>query len=509
MSRHQIKKVALVTPHYHSGVVETAGRWPNIAFIYFAGALREAGFEPLLYDAMTENHDLETIGQNLKAFDPDLVLTTAYTPSYPKAVELLRHVKEIMPDVITGIGGVHAHFMYEEVLGKDGDVIDFVFRGEGEETIPAFVVAYNAGEDLSQVQGIAFNDEQGNLVLAPPRPFIHDLDGLTPAWDLVKWDIYEFFPMPDTNLAIVSSSRGCNQACTFCSQQKFWQRSWRARSPENFVDELQMLKEKYGVGVVMLSDETPTIDRERWEKILDLLIEREVGMYLLMETRVDDVIRDADIIDKYAKAGVHHVYVGVERTDQATLDLFKKDTSLDQGKKALDLLNAADIITETSFIMGLPGDTTQIIRDTFKQAQYYNPDLGFFLTIAPWPYADNYPELEPYVVSHDYEDYNLVAPVIKPTAMTTDELMSEVIDCYKNFYMGKLEDVPNMTPFKQRYYMITMKLLMENSYLTKYMGGMGEMPESVNEMLADYIDADAIKAVEAIYTEDTAAAKVD
>ncbi|MCL2492326.1 MAG: radical SAM protein, partial [Coriobacteriia bacterium] len=284
----------------------------------------------------------------------------------------------------------------------------------------------------------------------------------------------------------------------------FWKRSWRARSPENFVDELAMLKREYDVGVVMLSDETPTIDRERWEKILDLLIERDVGMYILMETRVDDVLRDSDIIDKYARAGVHHVYVGVERTDQATLDMFKKDTSLDQGKQALELLNGADIITETSFILGLPDDTAEIIDETFKQAQYYNPDLGFFLTIAPWPYADNYHDLEPYVVSHDYEDYNLVAPVIKPKAMETDELMEKVIDCYKNFYMGKLKDVPNMTPFKQRYYMITMKLLMENSYLTKYMGGMGEMPDSVNEMLADYINADEIKAVEAIYSESPA-----
>jgi len=501
MSKKMIQKVALVTPHYHSGVVETAGKWPNVAFVYFAGALREAGFEPYLYDAMTEYHELEEIGENLKAFGPDLVLTSAYTPSYPKAVELLAHVKEVMPDVITGIGGVHAHFMYEEVLGKDGDAIDFVFRGEGEVTIPAFVKAYNAGEDLSQVQGIAFNDTEGNVVVTAARPFIHDLDALVPAWDLVKWDLYEFYPMPDTNLAVVSSSRGCDQACTFCSQQKFWQRSWRARTAESFVDELEMLKREYDVGVVMLSDETPTIDRERWEKILDLLIEREVGMYILMETRVDDVIRDEDIIHKYVKAGVQHVYLGVERTDQATLDMFKKDASVAQGKKALDLLNDADIITETSLILGLPDDTPEIIEETFRLLQHYNPSLGFFLTIAPWPYADNYEELAPYVISHNYEDYNLVAPVVKPKNIEVDDLMAQVIECYRRFYMGKLRDVPNMTPKKQRYYMITMKLLMENSYLTQYLGGMGDMPANVNEMLADYIDSDAIKAVEAIYSD--------
>jgi len=489
-----IKKVVLVTPPYHSGVVETAGSWPNVAFVYIAGALRAAGFEPVIYDAMTADHTLEEIGEKLVELAPDLVLTTAYTSSYPKAVELLTLVKKLLPDTVTGIGGVHAHFMYEEALSKDGDVIDVVFRGEGEVTVPEFVKAYNAGEDLSTVQGIAFRDKEGKVVLAPPRPFMHDLDNLATAWDLVEWDLYTFYPLPDTNLAIVSSSRGCNQACAFCSQQVFWKRSWRARSAEDFVNELQMLHDDFGVGVMMLSDETPTLDRERWEKILDLLIERDLDLHLLMETRVDDILRDEDILWKYRKAGVHHIYVGVERTDQATLDLFKKNTEVAMGKKALDLINSHDIITETSFVLGLPDDTPEAIEATFKLAQHYNPDLAFFLTIAPWPYADMWDDLEPYVISHDYEDYNLVAPVVKPKAMETDQLMDIVIDCYKRFYMGKLELVPDMTPEKRDYYMITMELLTSNSYLTKFMGDMGEMPAEVKRLLDEFVDEDKVEA---------------
>ena len=78
MTQH-IRRIALVTPPYHSGVVETAGRWPNLAFVYIAGHLREAGFEPVYYDAMTANHDLERIASELAAMKPDVVLTTAYT----------------------------------------------------------------------------------------------------------------------------------------------------------------------------------------------------------------------------------------------------------------------------------------------------------------------------------------------------------------------------------------------------------------------------------------------
>ena len=481
-----IRRIALVTPPYHSGVVETAGKWPNVGFVYFAGVLREAGYEPVIYDAMTMNHDMAQIEAELARIAPDVVLTSAYTPSYPKAIEMLQMVKSRFPNVITGIGGVHAHFMYEEVLKQYGDAVDYVFRGEGEITLPEFMRCLDAGGDPAEVQGIAFMRD-GEVVATPARPFLTDLDGLPAAWDLVDWSLYTFYPLPDTNLAIVSTSRGCDQACTFCSQQAFWHRTWRARSPEDLVNEMQMLKETYGVGVIMFSDETPTLDAERWRKILDLLVERDLGLHLLMETRVDDILRDEAIMPLYRKAGIRHVYVGVERTDQASLDAFKKNATVEQGRRAIELINSNGMISETSMVLGLPGDTPEIIEATFKLAQHYDPDLAFFLTIAPWPYSDIYPELEPYIESYDYEDYNLVAPVVKPIAMTRDELQTIVIDCYRRFYMGKLKRIGSMSKEKRDYFIITMKLLMENSYLTKFAGGLGAMPAEVNALLKKWL----------------------
>jgi anaerobic magnesium-protoporphyrin IX monomethyl ester cyclase len=482
-----LRRIALVTPPYHSGVVETAGKWPNVAFVYLAGALRDAGFDPVIYDAMTADHELDRIAEELERIKPDMVLTSAYTPSYPAAVRLLKVAKETLPGVITGIGGVHAHFMYDEVLTLDGDVVDYVFRGEGEATVPELLACLNAGDDPSKVAGIVYRDENGAVHANPSRPFAPDLDVLSTAWDLVDWNLYTFYPFPETNLAIISTSRGCDQACTFCSQQVFWNRSWRARSAEHVVAEIEMLRDKHGVGVVMFSDETPTLDPVRWHRILDLLIEREVGSHILMETRVDDILRDEAIMDRYKQAGVNHVYVGVERTDQATLDMFKKNTEVQMGKRAIDLINGSDMISETSMVLGLPSDTPETIEATFQLAQHYNPDLAFFLTIAPWPYADIYEDLKPYIASYDYEDYNLVKPVVKPEAMEIDELMSTVIDCYRRFYMGKLKRVPTMTPYKRSYFMVTMKLLMTNSYLTQYMGGLGSMPKEVDAIMKQWL----------------------
>lgn len=478
-------KVLLVTPPYHSGVVETAGRWPNVGLVYVAGALKDAGYEPIYYDAMARGHDFDRIAKEIQRVGPDVVMTTAYTSSTPDAVATLKLAKRLDPDVVTVIGGVHPTFMYEELLAEHPDAVDIVARGEGEITSAQILDAMNGKRRLADVKGVAFRDGE-RIVATPPRPMCADLDSFNPAWDVVRWQDYVFYPLPDAALAVVSSSRGCDEACAFCSQQKFWQRSWRGRRPERVVDELAMLKDRFGVEVMMFADETPTLDRERWERILDLLIERDLGLHLLMETRADDIVRDAAIIDKYRAAGVRHVYVGVEAVDQAALDRFKKNLDVNLSKRAIDLIKGADMISETSLVLGMPEETPASIRRTLELAKHYDPDLAFFLTIAPWPYADIYDELNPYIVSRNYADYNLVAPVIKPVSMTVEQLMDEIMMCYRSFYMGKLERIDEMTPEKREYFIITMKLLMENSYLKQWISGFGKMPEVVHAKLAKW-----------------------
>jgi anaerobic magnesium-protoporphyrin IX monomethyl ester cyclase len=331
----KIRKVLLITPPYHAGVVESAGVWLNVGFVYIAGSLRAAGYDPVYYDAMSYWHGYEDIRKRIEAEKPDVVATTAFTAEIVDALKVLKLAKDINPQVVTVIGNVHPTFCYEEMMKDGGAPVDYIVRGEGEETLVELLNTLNAAGDVSKVKSLVYTDK-GQLVVTPSRGFIKDLDALPLAWDLVDWPIYTYRTMENSTLAIVSSSRGCSQQCSFCSQQLFWQRKWRGRSAENFVGELEFLRDTFGVNVVMISDETPTLDRHRWEKILDLLIERKVGTKILMETRVDDILRDEDIMWKYQKALIDHIYVGVEATTQETLDIFKKDIKVEQSKKALD-----------------------------------------------------------------------------------------------------------------------------------------------------------------------------
>jgi len=481
----KVKRVALVTAPYHSGVVESAGTWMNLGFVYVAGALREAGYEVDYYDAMALWHDWPEIKARLEAFRPDVVATSAFTAAIVKGTELLRLAKEIRPDTVTVIGNVHATFCFNEILRHDSDVIDFVVRGEGEVTLPKLLDCLNAGDDPVKVPGLAFLRD-GEVVSTRSAPFVQDLDALPAAWDLVEWPIYKYRAKNDARLAIVSSSRGCVQNCSFCSQKLFWRRGWRARKPEAFVDELAMLHARYGVKVAMLADEIPTMDRERWERILDLMIERQPGVRLLMETRVDDIVRDEDLMDKYNLAGIEHIYVGVEAGSQATLNLFKKGTKVEASKRAIDLINQADIVSETSFVLGMPEDTPESIAETVELAKAYNPDMAFFLAIAPWPYADLYPQLKDYVATKDYSQYNLVKPVLKPTNMTLAEVEKALGMASKQFFMHKFENIEQLSPWKQEFMLSVFDILMNYSYLAGEMRGMAsgaKMPDSVKNML--------------------------
>jgi anaerobic magnesium-protoporphyrin IX monomethyl ester cyclase len=478
-------KVMLITPPYHAGVVESAGRWPNLAFVYIAGELEAAGFEVDIYDAMSKFHEYEQIRERLREVSPDFVGVTAITASVNHCIEVLKIAREECPGVMTFMGGVHPTFCYEEILSAHHETVDYCVLGEGELTTPVLLDTHRRGQDMSKVKGIAYRDNEGQVKRTAVQPFVQDLDSLRPAWHLVNWKDYPLYFIDNSTVAIVSSSRGCKHTCVFCSQHKFWEGSYRHRDPVKFVAEIEHIATTYGVNVFFIADEYPTSDRERWEKILDLLIEKKLGVHLLMETTVGDIIRDHDIMHRYREAGILFIYVGVEATSDQKLEEFKKESRFDDSKRALKLISDAGMIVETSLILGTPSETPESIKETMELAKEYDADFMHFLLLAPWPYADMYEELKPYIEVTDYSKYNLVEPVIKPKGMTRDELMKAVLNCYKKYYMRKLPEWATMkgNPLKRSCLIRGMKAIMQNSFLKDHMTGLGGMPEGVMKLI--------------------------
>lgn len=487
MTNKKNNKVLLVTPAYHCGVVESAGRWPNLAFVYMAGELEQAGFDVEIYDAMSKFHDYDQIRSHIRSTAPDFIGVTAITATINDAVKVLTIAREECPETTTFLGGVHPTFCYEEVLTEHANVVDYCVLGEGEITLPELLEVHRGKGDLSalaDVSGIAYVHD-GKVKRTAPRAFISDLDTLRPAWHLVDWSDYPLYFIDNATVAIVSSSRGCVHECSFCSQHKFWQGSYRQRDPHKFVAEIEHIASTYGVNVFFISDEYPTYDRERWEKILDLLIEKQLGVHLLMETTAKDILRDHDIMHRYREAGILFIYIGVESTSDQKLVEFKKETRFEDSKQALKLIRDAGMIVESSLILGTPDETPESIKETLALAREYNADFMHFLLLAPWPYADLYESLKPYIEVTDYSKYNLVEPVMRSKAMTRDELMKEVLNCYKSYYMRKLPEWATMkgNPLKRSCLIRGMNAIMKNSFLKDHMTGLGGMPEHVLKLI--------------------------
>ena len=464
-----MSRILFITPPYNCWGVQTIGNWPPLQLAYLAGAARKAGHEAKIYDAMNKKTTFEDIRAQIESYKPDFVMGLDYLPvtgaistaTVPAALKALGIAKEVNPNIITMIGGPHPTFMFEEMLNAEDNTADIIIKGEAEETLVEILDTLPDGS-LDDIKGIAFSRD-GQVVSNLGRPHIRDLDSLEVAWDLLDWEDYHYNVDPWGRMASVLTSRGCMMGCSFCSQRLFWRGDWRARTPESSVAEMKHLVETYQVEFITLIDAYPTHDLERWEKMLDLLIEENLPVHLLIETRVEDIIRDEAILWKYAKAGIIHVYLGAETSTDEMLSSLNKGTTVDQNKQAIDLLKAHDIMVEASFMIGFPNETWDSIKATTAEAIRLNPDIAVFPVITPMPFTPLWDEMHDRIRIWDYAEYNLVTPIIEPYALSLEDITIALGRCYMMFYANKMTEILSLPDgFKRRYMLSAMKQMMKD-----------------------------------------------
>jgi anaerobic magnesium-protoporphyrin IX monomethyl ester cyclase len=430
-------RILFIHPNYHSGGAEIAGSWPPAWVAYLAGALKNAGFPDIHFiDAMTLDIDEADLRERIRDLAPDIVGATAITPSIYKAERVLEIARETTPKAVTLLGGVHATFMYKQVL-PEAPHIDAIVRGEGEEIMVEVARAVAEGrwpEARPSIKGLAYIVD-GKVYATPAAPTVKNIDDVKADWSILDWTRYNYIPL-NTRVAIPNMARGCPFTCSFCSQWKFW-RDYRIRDPKKVVDEIVDLKENHGVGFFILADEEPTINKKKFIAFCNELIARDVNILWGINTRVTDILRDESELPLYRKAGLIHVSLGTEAAAQLKLDLFNKETTVADNKRAIELLRKAGIVVEAQFIVGLENETAETLEETYRMACDWKPDLANWSMYTPWPFSDLFRELGDKVEVFDYEKYNFVTPIMKPDAMERGELLDRTMNNYRRFYMRK------------------------------------------------------------------------
>jgi anaerobic magnesium-protoporphyrin IX monomethyl ester cyclase len=469
-------RILLIHPNYHSGGAEIAGNWPPAWAAYLAGSLKAAGFSDVRFiDAMTNDLSDTALRDILANERPDVIGATAITPSIYRAERVLQIARELHPQAVTILGGIHATFMYRQVL-TEAPWIDAIVRGEGEEILLDLVRAIDAGRwpaDRHAIQGIAFVEttpDGTSIVATPAAPTIRNLDAIQPDWDILEWPKYNYIPL-NSRVAIPNMARGCPFTCSFCSQWKFW-RDYRVRDPRKVVDEIETLFRRHDVRFFILADEEPTINRKKFVQFCEELIARGLPgkVHWGINTRVTDILRDAELLPLYRRAGLIHVSLGTEAAAQLKLDRFNKETKVADNKRAIQLLRDAGIVVEAQFIVGLENETAETLEETYRMAIDWQPDLANWSMYTPWPFTALFQELRDKVQIFDFEKYNFVTPIIKPEAMDRGELLDRVMNNYRRFYMRKaLFSYPwSGTGQRRRYLLGCLKAFLKSGFQRKF-----------------------------------------
>jgi radical SAM superfamily enzyme YgiQ (UPF0313 family) len=416
-------KVLLIEPPYTSIIEQFLGvHGPLLGFGYIANQLEQDGHDVEILDCPTLRISLNELKLLVAKFNPDVVGITATTPSYRQALKVAEAIKKWNQNCKIVIGGPHVSF--EDYSALTNSFVDVVVRGEGEATMRELV--NNLQGDLKKVSGITFR-EGGIVRRNPDRQLIANLDTLSVSYHKLPMDRYLF---QGKRYATIISSRGCPFGCIFCSSSLLHGKMWRWQSPERVLREIQMLRSKYGVRNIEFLDDLFTFNMKRVYELCNLMIKERLDIKWFCSSRVDTINRD--LIRIMRKAGCIGIYFGVESGCQRILNILRKGIRLEQAVKAIANSKAEGIETVATFIIGVPGETVEEIRQTIAFARKLRADYSQFTYCTPYPGTPLYRFAKDnnLLLTLNWDRYTTMEQVMRVPNITEKEMRKLFRDAY-------------------------------------------------------------------------------
>jgi anaerobic magnesium-protoporphyrin IX monomethyl ester cyclase len=376
-----MKIVLINPPHTAIGSRVPDDHLPPLGLLSIGGPLIDAGHQVRLVDAEFGPMPLDRIVREALGDEPDCVLMghSGSTSVHPTATTIAALIKAARPGTTVIYGGVFPTYHWRDILAARNG-FDIIVRGEGEITIVALAAALENGGELLSIDGIAYRDAQGQPFATPPARTIVNLDDHRIGWELIDHGRYSYWG--GKRAVIMQFSRGCPHLCNYCGQRGFWTR-WRHRDPVKFAKEIARLHREHGVELINLADENPTSSKKAWHAFLDAMIAENVPVLIVGSTRADDIVRDADILHLYRKAGVIRWLLGMENTDEQTLRLIKKGGSVSKDREAIRLLRKHGILSLATWVAGFEEEGFADLWRGFRQLIAYDPDQIQALYVTP------------------------------------------------------------------------------------------------------------------------------
>lgn len=394
-------KLLLIDPPFKSFAGIFSLYFP-LGLTYLAGAAKRAGFECSILDMdaaepkegslnflreyesyssyITALNDhkhptWELMRQLVVAQQPDFIGISALTTKFGSVIQTARFCREVLPGVPIIVGGAQASTMPE--LTASIPEVDFVLRGESDESLPELLNAIRDKSDFAKIGSLTWKKE-GKIIHNPDRAFTQDLDSL-PLPDRKALLNPENYSSED--MGIILTSRGCPFRCSYCFHM--WERRVRFRSVESVIKEILEVNRDFGTTQFSLKDDSFTVRRSHVFSLCEALKKLPFKITFNCTTRVD--ILDDELIAAMKAAGLAQLSVGIESGSAAILKETDKDITHAQILKAAALLNRHSIYWTGYFMIGLPTETEEDILKTIKFLHKAKPYYGGLGVYSPFP----------------------------------------------------------------------------------------------------------------------------
>ena len=421
-----------------SAAVRQPAGAPALGILALAAVLDAEGSSPAIVNLNSCYYDYLACGRSgvdlFASWAADVILSTgadiygfsSISSSYPTSIRIAECVKQSQPGCVIIFGGPQASVVDLRTLATF-PFVDYILRGEADETLPLFLGELAGGRDFSSVPGLTWRSPFGPVRNVNASP-IQDLDALPlPAFHLTG-------ELANATSAHLEIGRGCPFACTFCSTNDFFRRKFRLKSPQRMLADMRAVASTWGIRAFELTHDMFTVDRHKVVEFCECMLASGEDFVWACSARTDCV--DEELLELMARAGCRGMFFGVEAGSQRMQRIIDKDLDVPRAREIISMAEQCGIETTVSLITGFPEETWDDVRESVNMYMHSlrhphsSPQLNLLAPLAETPIHAKY---------RDQLTLEELCSDVGHQGRTQNALDRELIRCYPdifpNFYL--------------------------------------------------------------------------
>jgi hopanoid C-3 methylase len=435
-----VKRILFVEPQsgYSTGFNDTV-RVETLGPEYLAASVADVA-ECELADLRCPDVDLEA---HINRFQPDLIaLKCGYTTDVPVATDLARQIKRMDSSLPIVVGGHHISLSPQDLFIPE---VDAIVYGEADDVFPAVIAELGGDRRLDRVPYLYYRDGDDWRKTVPDLPIsnviLHNDPGMNdrPETQRSLCDPYRdnyyflYYPHPYS----IETARGCRYRCSFCSVWQFHHGTYKVEGWERTFREISRIPNGSYVNIVddLAIQVMPHEDyrqSDAW-KLANALIESGNRRRFWMQCRADNIVRNKELYERWAEAGLDMILVGLESDDPEELKRVNKGSRVSVNEDAITFLHSVGIK-----LWGAQIIFADWLHDKFDHITEYNQRLGIecpqFTIHTPLPGTVDWHKYKDQLITHERKYFDFLHPVL-PTALPIEEFVERYVQLYRDCHM--------------------------------------------------------------------------